>query len=429
MGFVAAASGVRAHEVVSMALEAVARVAHRGAASTDNSGDGAGLLTQIPARLFYRDAYRLGLHLQPGLPFGVGAFFLPGEPAALGAARGEGGLDRLRSGVDVRRQVDGGQFLDFDLRARDAGADLLGRLRAEGQDLFRRGPAGERARSIGQLLRQQRARRAELLDGLPLGFERAAPLAQGGDRQRTSPRDSAQLLLDLRGDPVELLVDYALSVQGLVPAPQPARAVQHERRPGHERERHPAPGDRGGAEERGGDSADAGDPGGHGEREPGARDVRQPGLRLQAVPCDPQLRLPIPDPLQPSETLEEVRRIALLDGDRDRVLDGGELPRGALEPVARFLDRGLALPLGVDPGLERVLEGLTELVGRDPEPHSDVVGQRGLVGGGDAGGSEAERGDRGCGEDGGGEASHVNHSFRRGTQIEAPARSEAVNGA
>ena len=43
-----------------MALEAVARVAHRGAASTDNSGDGAGLLTQVPQRLFYRDAYRLG---------------------------------------------------------------------------------------------------------------------------------------------------------------------------------------------------------------------------------------------------------------------------------------------------------------------------------------------------------------------------------
>ena len=86
VGLVACASGARSHEVVSMALEAVARVAHRGAASTDNSGDGAGLLTQIPARLFYRDAYRLGLHLQPGLPFGVGAFFLPREPEALGAA-------------------------------------------------------------------------------------------------------------------------------------------------------------------------------------------------------------------------------------------------------------------------------------------------------------------------------------------------------
>lgn len=88
VGFVACAGGVRSHEVVALALEAVARVAHRGAASTDNSGDGAGLLTQIPARLFYRDAYRLGLHLQPGLPFGVGSFFLPSAPEALAATVG-----------------------------------------------------------------------------------------------------------------------------------------------------------------------------------------------------------------------------------------------------------------------------------------------------------------------------------------------------
>ncbi|HEV7787054.1 MAG TPA: hypothetical protein VGQ28_17050, partial [Thermoanaerobaculia bacterium] len=86
VGFVAAAAGTRSHEVVEMALEAVARVAHRGAASTDNSGDGAGLLTQIPHRLFYRDSYRLGLHLQPGLPFGVGAFFLPSSAEPLAAA-------------------------------------------------------------------------------------------------------------------------------------------------------------------------------------------------------------------------------------------------------------------------------------------------------------------------------------------------------
>ncbi len=84
-GVVARASGQRSHDVVAMALEAVARVAHRGAASTDNSGDGAGLLTQIPHRLFFRDAYRLGLRLQPGRPFGVGTFFLPPEPEALAA--------------------------------------------------------------------------------------------------------------------------------------------------------------------------------------------------------------------------------------------------------------------------------------------------------------------------------------------------------
>ncbi len=86
VGLVAAASGVRSHEVIAMAVEAVARVAHRGAASTDLSGDGAGLLTQIPHRLFNRDSYRLGLHLQPGLPFGVGAFFLPRSGEALAAS-------------------------------------------------------------------------------------------------------------------------------------------------------------------------------------------------------------------------------------------------------------------------------------------------------------------------------------------------------
>src|SRR5688500_7715766 len=86
VGFVASASGLRTHEVIEMALGAVARVAHRGAASTDNSGDGAGLLTQIPHRLFHRDSYRLGLHLQPGLPFGVGAFFLPRAADGLAAS-------------------------------------------------------------------------------------------------------------------------------------------------------------------------------------------------------------------------------------------------------------------------------------------------------------------------------------------------------
>jgi len=96
VGFVGRANGERSHEIVRMALQAVARVAHRGAASTDNSGDGAGLLTQIPTRLFHREAYRLGLKLQPGQPFAVGALFLPAEPEAtsLAVARVEAVLER-----------------------------------------------------------------------------------------------------------------------------------------------------------------------------------------------------------------------------------------------------------------------------------------------------------------------------------------------
>src|SRR3989475_8533910 len=86
VGFVARASGKRSADITRLALQALARVAHRGAAATDRSGDGAGLLTQIPARLFYREAASHGLALAPGQPFAVGAFFLPREHDALGRA-------------------------------------------------------------------------------------------------------------------------------------------------------------------------------------------------------------------------------------------------------------------------------------------------------------------------------------------------------
>src|SRR5213593_4991654 len=86
VGFVARASGEPSADIARLALQALARVAHRGAAGTDRSGDGAGLLTQIPAPLFYREAASHGLALEPGQPFAVGAFFLPREHDALGRA-------------------------------------------------------------------------------------------------------------------------------------------------------------------------------------------------------------------------------------------------------------------------------------------------------------------------------------------------------
>src|SRR3981189_257276 len=86
VGFVARASGHRSADIARLALQALARVAHRGAAATDRSGDGAGLLTQIPAPLFYREAAGQGRGRAPGQPFAVGAFFLPREPDALGRA-------------------------------------------------------------------------------------------------------------------------------------------------------------------------------------------------------------------------------------------------------------------------------------------------------------------------------------------------------
>jgi glutamate synthase (NADPH/NADH) large chain/glutamate synthase (ferredoxin) len=68
VGFVARADGLRRHDVLTMGLTAVARLAHRGAASNDKSGDGAGVLTQIPHRL---------LGVGPVERVALGMFFLP----------------------------------------------------------------------------------------------------------------------------------------------------------------------------------------------------------------------------------------------------------------------------------------------------------------------------------------------------------------
>ncbi|MDL1952266.1 hypothetical protein FBQ97_21000 [Acidobacteria bacterium ACD] len=61
VGFFARASGEPGNDILLSALEALTRLTHRGAASGDNSGDGAGLLLQVPRRLILREARRLGL--------------------------------------------------------------------------------------------------------------------------------------------------------------------------------------------------------------------------------------------------------------------------------------------------------------------------------------------------------------------------------
>src|SRR2546427_171796 len=78
VGFVAQATGEPSHDVLRMALTALARLAHRGAASNAHSGDGAGVLTQIPRRLLAGAG--------SGRRLALGMFFLPQEDPALGRA-------------------------------------------------------------------------------------------------------------------------------------------------------------------------------------------------------------------------------------------------------------------------------------------------------------------------------------------------------
>jgi glutamate synthase (ferredoxin) len=78
VGFVARLTDQAGHDIVAMALEAVGRMEHRSAIDADGrSGDGAGLLTQIPHRLLAGEI----LHLPAPGDYALGMLFLP--PAAV----------------------------------------------------------------------------------------------------------------------------------------------------------------------------------------------------------------------------------------------------------------------------------------------------------------------------------------------------------
>src|SRR4051794_21612030 len=77
IGFVAQLSGAASHDILSMALTAVANMAHRGGVNADGqSGDGAGVLTQIPRAFFARELAQRGIPY-PVEDLAVGMIFLP----------------------------------------------------------------------------------------------------------------------------------------------------------------------------------------------------------------------------------------------------------------------------------------------------------------------------------------------------------------
>ncbi|MBM2811443.1 MAG: glutamate synthase [nadph] large chain precursor, partial [Chloroflexi bacterium] len=78
VGFIAQISGEKTHDLVEKAIRSVVNLTHRGAVSADGkSGDGAGLLSQIPRRFFDREIERLRLRMPDDCVLGVGMTFLP----------------------------------------------------------------------------------------------------------------------------------------------------------------------------------------------------------------------------------------------------------------------------------------------------------------------------------------------------------------
>ncbi len=89
MGFVAHIQGEKSREIISRALEVLCRLSHRAGAGADrDTGDGAGILVQIPHRFFKREGLRLGLDMPLRRRYGVGMIFLPQDASARAACEG-----------------------------------------------------------------------------------------------------------------------------------------------------------------------------------------------------------------------------------------------------------------------------------------------------------------------------------------------------
>jgi glutamate synthase (NADPH/NADH) large chain len=84
LGFVARVDGRRTRETVEEGLEVLRNLEHRGTSGRDpETGDGAGILTQIPDAFFRRECGSSGIELPPVGRYGVGMLFEFGEEEGL----------------------------------------------------------------------------------------------------------------------------------------------------------------------------------------------------------------------------------------------------------------------------------------------------------------------------------------------------------
>ncbi|MDD5353953.1 MAG: glutamate synthase large subunit [bacterium] len=78
VGFVCNIKGQRSNEIVKQGLEVLNRLAHRGATGSDpKTGDGAGILIQLPHEFFSQVCRGAGINLPAAGKYGAGMVFLP----------------------------------------------------------------------------------------------------------------------------------------------------------------------------------------------------------------------------------------------------------------------------------------------------------------------------------------------------------------
>jgi len=94
IGFVCHINGRKSHDIIEKGIQVLINLTHRGACGCDpETGDGAGVLIQIPHKFFARECGKLGFTLPAAGEYGVGMCFLPVEPPA--RLQCEGVMERI----------------------------------------------------------------------------------------------------------------------------------------------------------------------------------------------------------------------------------------------------------------------------------------------------------------------------------------------
>ena len=82
MGFVVDVQGRPSHTIIQQALTVLERLTHRGAKGAEaTTGDGAGIMLQLPHQFFQQQTEQLGFQLPEPGSYGVGMLFLPHDDA------------------------------------------------------------------------------------------------------------------------------------------------------------------------------------------------------------------------------------------------------------------------------------------------------------------------------------------------------------
>ena len=78
IGFVANIKSNKSHQIIADALTVLENMEHRGACGCEtNTGDGAGIMIQVPHEFFFDECIKLGVHLPSYGRYGVGVMFFP----------------------------------------------------------------------------------------------------------------------------------------------------------------------------------------------------------------------------------------------------------------------------------------------------------------------------------------------------------------